>query len=162
MRPAIIIAIVFLLDRLTKFWIVATFSAWDVYPVIPGVFNIVHAENPGAAFSILADAPEGIRTFLLVGISLSVVVFLGWMLWRPPGSVMQETAWTRTALAFVTGGAAGNLIDRMFRGTVTDFLQVFLGTYEYPSFNVADSAITIGAMLMLIDLIRSWKRPPVQ
>jgi signal peptidase II len=154
-RAAIIIAIVVLLDRLTKLWIVARFSPWDMLPVIPGVFNIVHAENPGAAFSMLAESPAIVRALVLVGISVSVMMFVGWMLWRAPDPQIQETPWMRTALALVFGGAAGNLIDRVFRGTVTDFLQVFIGSYEFPAFNVADGAITIGAALMVIDLIRT-------
>ncbi len=153
MRAALIIAAVVILDRLTKLWIIARIGPIDVIAVIPGFFNIVHAENPGAAFSMLADAPPQGREFILIGISAVVMLVVGWMLWRAPGP--GESPLMRTGLAMVFGGALGNLIDRVFRGTVTDFLQVFFGSYEFPSFNVADSAITIGAALLILDLLRS-------
>jgi signal peptidase II len=153
-QSAILIALVVLLDRLTKLWIVSSVNAFTVIPVIPGVLNIVHAENPGAAFSMLADAPEHWRKFVLIGISSIVMGFVALLLWRP-----LESKLMRISLPLVFGGALGNLLDRIFRGTVTDFVQVFIGTYEYPSFNIADSAITIGAALLVLDLLRSGKTP---
>jgi signal peptidase II len=121
----------------------------DIHPVIPGVFNIVHIENPGAAFGMLSESPGRWRGIFLVGVSVAVMIAIGVMLWRPQ-HVLQ-----RTGLALVFGGALGNLWDRLFTGTVTDFLQVFIGSYEFPAFNAADSAITIGAGLLLIDLWRT-------
>ncbi|MEQ1946712.1 MAG: signal peptidase II [Bryobacteraceae bacterium] len=153
-QSAIIIALVTILDRLTKMWIVSSVDSVTMIPVIPGIFNIVHAENPGAAFSMLADAPEAWRKIVLVGISMVVMGFVLALLWRP-----LESKLMRISLPMVFGGALGNLIDRIFRGTVTDFVQVFLGSYEYPSFNIADSAIFIGAGLLVLDLIRSGKSP---
>ncbi len=152
-QSAILIALVVILDRLTKMWVVSKIDAVTVIPVIPGIFNIVHAENPGAAFSMLAEAPEQWRSIVLIGISFVVMLFVAVLLWRPLESTLM-----RVSLPLVFGGALGNLIDRIFRGTVTDFLQIFLGTYEYPSFNVADSAISIGAALLILDLIKSSKR----
>jgi signal peptidase II len=151
-QSALIIALVVILDRITKLWIVSQISAFDVIRVIPGVFNIVHAENPGAAFSMLADAPAQWRGIVLIGISTLVMAFVAALMWRPLDSRLM-----RISLPLVFGGALGNLLDRIFRGTVTDFLQVFLGSYEFPSFNVADSAITIGASLLVLDLLRSRK-----
>jgi signal peptidase II len=126
----------------------------DVYPVIPRFFNIVHTENPGAAFGMFSDSPTEWRGILLVGISVAVMTILGVMLWRTAAAQSQVMS---TGLVLVFGGALGNLVDRLFRGTVTDFLQLLFGSYEFPSFNVADSAITIGAGLLLIDLWRSRK-----
>ena len=106
---------------------------------------------------MLASAPPIVRAVLLIGVSLVVMTIVGVMLWRPPknsGVLMS------TSLALVFGGAFGNLWDRVFRGSVTDFLQVFIGSYEFPAFNVADSAITIGAALLVIDLLRTRKAPP--
>ena len=80
------------------------------------------------------------------------------MLWRPHHAGMHDTVLLRIGLSLVFGGALGNVWDRLFRGTVTDFLQVFFGSYEFPSFNAADSAITIGAVLLLIDLWRTRHR----
>jgi signal peptidase II len=155
LRSALIILMVVALDRASKLYILAQVSPWDVIPVIPGIFNIVHAENPGAAFSMLAQAPPLVRGILLVGVSTVVMAIIGVLLWRLPanGALLMSTS-----LALVFGGALGNLWDRVFRGTVTDFLQVFIGSYEFPSFNVADSAITIGATLLAVDLWRSGRK----
>jgi signal peptidase II len=153
LQSALIIVAVFVLDRITKLWVIARVSSADVFPVIPGFFNIVHAENPGAAFSMLADAPAKWRGVVLVGFSIAVMAVVAAIMWRPI-----ESRLMRIALPLVFGGALGNLIDRAFRGTVTDFLQFFFGSYEYPSFNIADSAITVGAVLLVIDLIRAEKK----
>jgi signal peptidase II len=142
-----IIAAVVALDRVSKLYIQHAFSLADTQPVIPGFFNIVHIENPGAAFGMLADSQSLWRQVLLVGVSLMVMTVIGVMLWRHRG-----TGLLRTALALVMGGAMGNLWDRLFHGTVTDFLQFFFGSYEFPSFNAADIMINVGAGLLLIDL----------
>jgi signal peptidase II len=140
---------IFLLDRVTKLLVDDKLRAWDTIPIIPGVFNLVHAENPGAAFSMLAQAPEQLRRFFLIGVSSIVMLILVALIWRLP----QGTATINwIALGLILGGALGNLYDRALRGTVTDFLQVFLGSYEWPSFNVADSAISVGACLILLDM----------
>ena len=152
LRTILLIAAIVLLDRASKLYIVSHVASTEEIPLIRGIFHINHAENPGAAFSILADAPPLVRSVLLVGVSAVVMVIIGMMLWRLPAGTGSRL--TRTSLALVFGGALGNLLDRAFRGTVTDFLQVFIGSYEFPSFNVADSAITIGAALLVIDL---WK-----
>jgi signal peptidase II len=154
LRSAIIILLVVVLDRVSKLYILASFSPWDMTVVIPRVFNIVHAENPGAAFSMLAEAPPLVRAVLLVGVSVVVMAIVGVMLWRLPKSA---GALMSTSLALVFGGAVGNLWDRVMRGSVTDFVQVFIGSYEFPAFNVADSAITVGAALLVVDLLRGRK-----
>jgi signal peptidase II len=149
LRSAAIIAVVVLIDRITKLYIRAHVSPIDLLPVIPGFFNIVHTENPGAAFGFLADSNLAWRRALLVAVSVVVMAIIGSLLFRlTTNSVLQ------TGLALVFGGALGNMWDRLMRGTVTDFLQFFFGSYEFPSFNAADSAIFIGAMLLLLDLWR--------
>jgi len=155
LRSALIILAIVALDHASKLYIRANISPWDAIPVIPGIFNIVHAENPGAAFSMLAEAPPLVRGILLVGVSMIVMGIVGVMLWRLPANAGLLVS---LALALVFGGALGNLWDRIFRGTVTDFVQVFIGAYEFPSFNVADSAITIGATLLAVDLLRSGRK----
>jgi signal peptidase II len=156
MREIAIVVAIVALDRVTKLYIQRAFSAADIVPVIPGFFNIVHWENPGAAFSVLADSTSAWRGPLLLGVSLAVMTMIGVMLWRPNRGRMPlgmpNTPLMRTALALVFGGALGNLWDRLFRGTVTDFLLFIFGSYDFPAFNVADSMITIGAGLLLIDL----------
>ena len=154
LRSAIIALAVVILDRLSKVYINRSYAPWDVTVVIPQIFNIVHVENPDAAFSMLAGAPPLLRSVLLMGVSALVMTAVGIMLWRLP----KNTPWLMpTALALVFGGAFGNLWDRVLRGSVTDFLQVFIGSYEFPSFNVADSAITIGAALLAVDLLTTRK-----
>ena len=152
-RAIAIIAAVLILDRITKYYIQTNFSLYDVVAVIPNVFNIVHAENPGAAFSLLADAPLAVRRAILVVLSGAVMLTIGFLLFRDN----KESASTNIGLALVLGGALGNFWDRVVVGTVTDFIQVFLGSYEYPSFNVADSAIFCGAVLLIWDLLRGRK-----
>ena len=155
--PFAIAAAILLLDRVTKAIIRARVGPWESFPVIPNFFNIVHAENPGVAFGLLADSTGVWRSVFLIGISVAVLAFISILLWRKNTS--QD--WTlRLGLACVLGGAAGNLIDRVVNGTVTDFLEVYSGSHYFPAFNVADSAITIGAGLLLLDMLVSKKSEP--
>ncbi|MBZ5606091.1 MAG: signal peptidase II [Acidobacteriia bacterium] len=157
-RSAVIIAAVVVLDRITKIYIRTHVSPFDVHPVIAGFFNIIHTENPGAAFGMLADSTFALRRWLLLGVSMAVMAIIGWILWRPARAGLGDGVLLQTGFALVLGGALGNFIDRAGPGTVTDFLQFFFGSYEFPSFNVADSAITIGAGLLIIDLWTTRKR----
>ena len=149
LRSAAIIVAIVMADRISKLYIQHNFAPWDMKPVIAGFFNIVHAENPGAAFGFLSESATRYRSIFLVGVSLAVMVIIGTMLFRPDA---KKSTLLEIALALVFGGAAGNMWDRLFRGTVTDFLQFFFGSYEFPSFNAADSAITVGACLLILDL----------
>jgi signal peptidase II len=158
LQPAAIILAVVALDRVTKIYIRMRVSGWQIYPVIAGFFNIVHTENPGAAFGVLADSSSPWRNLFLVGVSLLVMAIIGALLWRPARLGAANTLLLRTGLSLIFGGAVGNLWDRLLRGTVTDFLQFFFGSYEFPSFNAADSAITVGAALLLLDLWSSSRK----
>jgi len=148
----LIAAGVFVFDRVTKIVIVRLVPIGETQEVIPGFFNIVHTENAGAAFSL------GIGRFFLVASSVVASLVLSLMLWRdgfrPLGSRI-----LRVGLALILGGAVGNLYDRAIPGTVTDFLELYLGNFRWPAFNVADSAITIGAVLVLLDMIRAKRAP---
>lgn len=144
-------ATVFLLDRVSKSIIRAHVSLWDTFVVIPGFFNIVHAENRGAAFGLFSDVDSEWRTFFLLGLSLLVLALVAAALWHPSGSTAGGR-WFRFGLSLVLGGALGNMYDRLVHGTVTDFLDLYIGSYHWPSFNVADSAITSGAALLIIDM----------
>jgi len=147
--PAFVAAIaIFVLDRLTKIWVRQAVSAWDVIPVIPGLFNIIHSENTGMAFSLLADSSAAVRAVVLIGFAGAVLFFVVWLLWRA------EDQLQRAALSLVLGGASGNLYDRIVHGSVTDFLDFYLGSYHWATFNVADSAISIGAVLIALELFR--------
>ncbi len=142
---------ILLLDRVTKLMIQTYVTAMQTLPVIPGFFNIVHAENPGVAFGFLAESGSAWRNIFLSGLSATVLVFITTLLWKARGN---ESWLLRVGLALVLGGAAGNLYDRLSAGTVTDFLEVYTGQHFFPAFNVADSAISIGAALLLLDMWR--------
>jgi signal peptidase II len=156
--PFLIAAIVVVLDRVTKIGIKTHFSPSDSLTVIPGWFNIVHTENPGIAFGMLSTASGAWRDLLLIGFSVVVLIGISTVLLRPG---IQLNSWIRTALGFILGGAFGNLYDRIVNGTVTDFVEVHAGPHYFPVFNVADSAITVGACLLLLDMWRARERKAV-
>jgi signal peptidase II len=147
-------ALVFLLDRLTKLLVEARLPVWETHVVIPGFFNLVHTRNTGAAFSLLADAAPHWRSLVLIGLSGVVSVFVAVLLWQNTRKSAPGSALLTFALALVLGGALGNLYDRLVAGAVTDFLEFYLGRFSWPAFNVADSAISVGAGLLILDL---WK-----
>jgi signal peptidase II len=126
--------------------------------VIPGFFDIVHTENRGMAFGLFSRGESTIRSVLLVGVALVVLVVVVVMLWRLPAQAGGSPRLTSTALALVLGGAIGNLYDRAFRGSVTDFLDVYIGDWHWPAFNVADSAISVGAVLLVLTLLAEKDR----
>jgi signal peptidase II len=145
----LIAVIVFLLDRWTKHLVAARIGLYSHVQVIPGFLRITHTENTGAAFSLFADSPSHWKTSLLVGFSAIAIVIIVALLWkqsRPLGI-------TGVALSLILGGAAGNLWDRVISGRVVDFLLVYHKSYQWPVFNLADSAIVVGAALMVIDII---------
>jgi signal peptidase II len=145
---------VFALDRATKILIERTLTFADDIKVIPGFFEIVHSENRGVAFGVFNDSESEWRTMLLVALSLIAVVWIGIVLWRSR-HLERLLFW---AFALVLGGAAGNLFDRAISGRVTDFLLVYLGSYQWPTFNIADSAIVIGCGLLLFDQLRPKRK----
>jgi len=146
-----IAAAVIVLDQLTKAMIVAAFRLGDARTVTP-FFDIVRAHNRGAAFSFLNDA-SGWQRWFFVALGIAAAAFIVWMLARHGGQRM--FGW---ALALILGGALGNVIDRLVHGHVVDFIQVHWQHHYFPSFNVADSAITIGAMLLILDELRRVRR----
>ena len=143
-------AVVILLDRLTKLYVARHIELnFGSVTVIPGCFSITHVENTGAAFSLFADWSPAVRVPLLVGFSTVAMLLVGYLLWT---SARQFTA-TGLALALILGGAIGNLYDRIRFARVTDFLHCYVGTHSWPDFNLADSAIVCGAILLGWDLI---------
>lgn len=125
--------------------------------LIDDFIYIVHARNPGIAFGIFSDSPPKWLTLLLIIGSLAVIGALSWMLVAGQAGTI-----SRAGLALILGGAAGNVTDRLIHGAVTDFFEVILGSYHWPAFNVADSAITIGAVLVALDLLVSGREAPGQ
>ena len=140
---------VVLLDRATKAWFEArTVEGWR-QEIIHNFIYLVHSRNPGIAFGVLADSASLLTRVILIAGSLAVIAALAWLL--VTGKIV--SAMGNAGLALLLGGAAGNVSDRIFHGAVTDFFEVWLGTYHYPAFNVADSVITIGAALILLDVL---------
>ncbi len=152
--PYGIAAAVFLLDRITKIFIRHHFSTWDIRPVIPGFFDIIHTENPGGAFSLLAEMPPQFRRAFLIGLAGAAAVLVAVLIWRSAGAAWAAPL-TRMGLALILGGALGNEYDRIVHATVTDFLDFYVGSLHWPAFNVADSAISTGVCLVLLDMLRS-------
>lgn len=137
--------VVVVLDQVTKFAVASTFTLHEQLPLTPW-FNLTLAHNPGAAFSFLSDASGWQRWFftaIALAVSIAIVV---WMKRLPAND-----RWMAIALALILGGALGNVWDRITLGYVIDFLDFYVGQWHWPAFNVADSAITIGAIMLAID-----------
>ena len=154
----LIAALVFVLDRATKVLIERYVSIWDTLQVIPGFFNIVHSKNRGAAFGMFSEGNSELRTFLLIGVSIAVLIFVAVLLLHPSRAGFSGSRTTMIGLSLVLGGAVGNIYDRIVSGMVTDFLEFYVGQWHFAAFNVADSAITIGAGLLLLDMWMSRKQ----
>ena len=140
-------AIVIGLDQLTKSWITSGFQLGDSI-TITSFFNLVLAYNTGAAFSFLADAGGWQRVFF-IAIAVIASIVIVYLLLKPQNDTLMNAA-----LALILGGAIGNVIDRVLLGHVVDFIQVHGAGYYFPAFNVADSAITVGAALLIWDSFR--------
>lgn len=140
---------VILLDRITKLWIERKIALHDGIRVIPGFFSITHIENRGAAFGIFNDSPTPWKVGMLVGFSLLALVIVSRLLWKNSHTISS----TGVGLALILGGAIGNLWDRLAAGHVTDFLLFYVGRYEWPAFNVADSSIVVGAALLVLEIL---------
>jgi signal peptidase II len=141
-------------DRATKYAIERT-SPLFRHSIVSDIVVLVHSQNPGIAFSMFSESKASWLTPLLVGSSVLVMILLVWVIvtGRAGGAM------TQCGLALILGGAAGNALDRVLHGSVTDFMEVRLWTYIWPAFNVADSAITIGAILVLCELLFAGRQP---
>ena len=142
---------VLLLDRISKYLVAKDISLHDSITVIPRIFYITHVENRGAAFGLFNDSPSEWKIALLVLFSILALVIVSALLWR---SSHRMTA-SAVGLSLILGGALGNLWDRMLNGRVVDFLLVYIGSYQWPAFNVADSAIVLGAGLLVFEILFS-------
>ena len=146
-----IAVVIILVDQFTKTLILGAFQLGDSHTVTT-FFNIVRAHNTGAAFSFLADA-SGWQRWFFVGLGVAAALFIVWMLRSHGGQRL--FGW---ALALILGGALGNVIDRLIHGYVVDFVQVHYAGRFFPSFNVADSAISIGAACLILDELLRVRR----
>lgn len=148
-----LVAVIVVLDQVSKAWVLASFRHMESLAVT-SFFNLVLVYNPGAAFSFLAGA-GGWQKWFFVALALGISAWLLSLLRRHAGERLLPTA-----LSLIMGGAIGNVIDRLRFDAVVDFLDFHLAGYHWPAFNVADSAITVGVALMLLQQWRQHEDPP--
>lgn len=154
-----IIAIIILIaDQASKAWATARLQAVDTMEIIPNFFRFTYARNRGVAFSLFADSQFETK-WILAGISTMAAIGVGYYLFRSPAGSRR----LNMALAFLLAGIVGNLVDRVRLGEVVDFIDFhWYEQYTWPTFNIADAAICVGAVLLAIEMIREEKVAPVQ
>jgi signal peptidase II len=145
--PLLIVAI----DQGTKAMVRASLPLHDSVTVIPGFFDITHALNSGAAFGILNGADFPFKTVIIAVIATAALIGVGVY----AASLSHHQVIARVGLAMIIGGAAGNLIDRVLSGSVVDFVDVYWGMHHFWAFNVADSAISVGVTMLILDMLMS-------
>ena len=152
----ILALVIVLLDRWTKHMVATRIAMYSHIQIIPGFFRLTHTENTGAAFSLFADSPSHWKTMLLIAFSLIAMVIVSAMLWKQP-----RLSSSGIALSLILGGAVGNLWDRVASGRVVDFLLFYFRQYQWPVFNLADSAIVVGAGLLVLEILFAKANSPV-
>ncbi len=145
----LIALLVVLLDRVSKWLVAGNITLHDSVTVLPGFFRLTHVQNSGAAFGLFADSSSEWKVAILVLFSLLALAVVSALLWKNSHSMST----TGVGLALILGGALGNLWDRLLTGHVVDFLDFYLGTYHWPAFNIADSAIVVGALLLVGEIL---------
>ena len=150
--PALIVVV---LDQLTKAIVLARMDVHQSIPVVDGLFALTYVRNTGAAFGILAGRLAESRVPFLLAVSVLALLVLLWFVRTIPAGRRAVIA----ACGGVLGGAIGNMIDRSSYGEVIDFLHVYLGTYHWPAFNIADAAITVGVVVLCFDALRGAPEP---
>jgi signal peptidase II len=145
----LIAALVLLLDRAAKWAVAGSIPLHDSVTVIPGFFHLTHVENTGAAFGLFAESAAQWKVGALVSFSVIALVVVTALLWKNSHALSTTTI----GLSLILGGATGNLWDRMLTGHVVDFLDFYVGSYHWPAFNVADSAIVVGAVLLVSEIV---------
>src|SRR6202795_2581097 len=145
----LIVVVVVVLDRWTKHLVALRIRLYANIQIIPGFFRLTHTENTGAAFSLFADSTAPWKTGLLIGFSVIALIVVSALLWKNHHAHIA----TGVGLSLIMGGALGNLWDRLTRGRVVDFLLVYVKQYQWPVFNLADSAIVVGAGLLIAEIL---------
>jgi len=145
-------AAIVVVDQLSKFAILRSLSFGERIAVVPGLFDLTLVYNRGAAFSFLAGA-SGWQRWFFTGLGIAAAIFIVWLLARHGSQRLFAFA-----LSLILGGAIGNVIDRVVHGQVVDFLLVYWQRWHWPAFNVADSGITVGAVLLIVDEFRRVRR----
>jgi signal peptidase II len=137
------------IDRITKIAIARKLALYDSIQVIPGFFRITHTENKGAAFGLFSDSPSQWKVAMLIGFSVIALLVVTSLLWKNSHRMSS----TGIGLSLILGGAIGNLWDRLVSRQVVDFLLFYIGRYQWPVFNLADTAIVIGAGLLVLEIL---------
>ncbi len=156
-RLLLLSLLVIVVDQWSKWLVETRLPLYKAKSVIPAVLNFTHVKNTGVAFGFLAGAGKQGGAWLLVGLGVVALVLVGLYFWR----TSSEHRLLLTALALVLGGAVGNLVDRINAGAVTDFIDVYYGSHHWHTFNVADSAISIGIVLIAWDSLRPRREAEV-
>ncbi len=143
-------------DRLTKWIVSSKIALHESISIIPGFFRLTHVQNRGAAFGIFSDSPSEWKIAVLVLFSLIALAVVSALLWKNSHTMTS----TGVGLALILGGALGNLWDRVLTGHVVDFLLLYVGSYQWPAFNIADTAIVAGAFLLVAEIL--FAKPPAQ
>jgi len=145
-------------DQASKYAVQKLTDVGSTRVLIPGVLNLVHTNNPGVAFGLLADSHAPWRAPVLIVFAVAVIGLIGWLL-----ATGRAGGWFgRCGMTFILGGAAGNVLDRLFHHSVTDFIDFYIGSYHWYTFNLADSAIVTGAGLVMLELLRDWRHPSAE
>jgi signal peptidase II len=145
----LIALIVVVADRASKWLVARSIPLHESVSVLPGVFRLTHVQNSGAAFGLFAESPSEWKVALLILFSMLALVVVSALLWKNSHRITS----TGVGLALILGGAVGNLWDRLLSGHVVDFFDFYLGSYHWPAFNIADSAIVIGALLLVSEIL---------
>jgi len=154
---ALLSGTIIVIDQATKLSIVEAMHLNESIPVVPNLFSLTYIRNPGAAFGLLAGSSDAFRMVFFGVTSLFALALLGTILYRLP-----EKDWVgQLSIAGILGGAIGNLIDRLRYGEVIDFLDVYVDSYHWPAFNVADSAISVGVVFLIIHFAFEKKDVPL-
>jgi len=151
-----IIVAILVLDQVTKLLVRTQTSLHDSIAVVPGLLNLVHVRNTGAAFGFLNTVNIANKQLLMTTVAVVALVAIGTYAWQ----VRSQDSLARSGLALILGGAIGNLIDRASAGYVIDFIDVYWRIYHFWAFNVADSAITVGACLLILDMFLASRDVP--
>ncbi len=148
-RFSVVATLVVLLDQISKAWVLAKIPLYKSIPVIPGLFSITHVHNPGGAFGFLAQNGSPWRHWIFLGASVLALAMILYFHHQTP----KTHPYLALGLSLIFGGAIGNLIDRLRIGEVVDFLDFYVATHHWPTFNVADSAVTVGVGIFIAHIV---------
>lgn len=146
--------LILLLDQITKFYVDSSMRLHESISVIQGLFSVTYVRNPGAAFGFLAGTSPLFRSVFFVAVTVLAIILVVHYIWKSRA----DEPFLTFALSLILSGAVGNLIDRVRLGEVIDFLDVYIGSTHWPAFNVADSAISVGAVILFIELTRRGRK----